>query len=455
MGAAMHLHTGFVNDDSLITVRYAEHLAAGDGLVYNAGERVLGTTTPLWALTLAGVSAIGIDATAAATWIGVLALGWTAAATALILRDRGGAWWAQALGAALVATSPVLLTWAGSGMETSLFVAALATFVLLFERARWGALGLVAGAMALLRPDAGLVLAAALTLETVRSRSLRAALRAAPGFGLVVLPWLVGAALYYGSPLPQSGFAKRLQVEDWGTYASALGRALWEVGPVLPFALVGAAVAAARPATALPALALVFVAAGMHFGGLPGCGWYLAAPMWLTLLLAADGAAFLASKIAASPVRSLAGGAALVAPLLGHARLPLEAHDLKIAQAQIERCHGRVGTWLAEHAPAGASVGVDNIGYIGHRSGLRVVDMMGLVQRETGEAIARGERDFALRHFKPELVATWHGRGSTHKYLPQESWFAEQGYRVVFEAPLYDGRAVPCYRVLARVETRP
>lgn len=458
LGAAFFLHVRFVNDDALITIRYAENLARGNGLVYNAGEKFLGTTTPLWALLLSGVSKIGIDAVAAATWIGIAAFGWTAAATTLFFRNRGAAWWTQALAAALVATSPVLLTWAGSGMETSLFVASLATFLLLVEKQRWLALGFVGGAMVLIRPDAGLVLAAAALFEgSSRRHSARMLVRVLPGFAVVVLPWLVAAKMYYGSALPNSGFAKRLQVEDWGTYAAALGRALWSVGPLLPLALVGFVASGRRAATALPSIALAAVVLGMHFGGLPGCGWYMAGPMYLVLVLAADGASLVASRIAvdASPLRNPAAIAALASPLLGHLSLPQETHALKIAQSQIERCHGRVGTWLHDHAPAGASVGVDNIGYIGYRSGLRVVDMLGLIQPDTADAIGRGERDYALRHEKPELVAMWVGRGNTWKYAPDEKWFADEGYKVVFEAPLYDGRAKPAYTVLSRVETKP
>ena len=40
-------------DDAYITFRYARNLAEGLGLVYNPGEWVLGTTTPLWAILLA------------------------------------------------------------------------------------------------------------------------------------------------------------------------------------------------------------------------------------------------------------------------------------------------------------------------------------------------------------------------------------------------------------------
>jgi hypothetical protein len=37
-------------DDVYITARYARNLAAGEGFVYNQGERILGTTTPLLTL---------------------------------------------------------------------------------------------------------------------------------------------------------------------------------------------------------------------------------------------------------------------------------------------------------------------------------------------------------------------------------------------------------------------
>ncbi|MFQ5921958.1 MAG: hypothetical protein ACE5M4_03875, partial [Anaerolineales bacterium] len=44
-------------DDAYITFRYARNLLDGHGLVYNPGEAVLGTTTPLFALLL---SALGV-----------------------------------------------------------------------------------------------------------------------------------------------------------------------------------------------------------------------------------------------------------------------------------------------------------------------------------------------------------------------------------------------------------
>ena len=45
-------------DDAYITYRYADNLLAGNGLVYNVGERTLSTTTALYALLLAGLGLI-------------------------------------------------------------------------------------------------------------------------------------------------------------------------------------------------------------------------------------------------------------------------------------------------------------------------------------------------------------------------------------------------------------
>ena len=54
-------HSRFTSEDFLITLRYAENLAHGQGLVFNPGERVLGTTTPLYTLFLAAIISGELD----------------------------------------------------------------------------------------------------------------------------------------------------------------------------------------------------------------------------------------------------------------------------------------------------------------------------------------------------------------------------------------------------------
>ncbi len=47
-----------VTDDAYISFRYAFHLATGNGLVFNVGERVEGFSNPLWTMLLGGVFAL-------------------------------------------------------------------------------------------------------------------------------------------------------------------------------------------------------------------------------------------------------------------------------------------------------------------------------------------------------------------------------------------------------------
>lgn len=52
------LATHFENDDAYILFRYAHNISDGKGFVYNLGEWVNGTSSPLYTLLLAGVSAV-------------------------------------------------------------------------------------------------------------------------------------------------------------------------------------------------------------------------------------------------------------------------------------------------------------------------------------------------------------------------------------------------------------
>ena len=45
-------------DDAFITFRYSRNLLAGNGFVYNPGQRVQGTTTPLYTLLMAAEQGI-------------------------------------------------------------------------------------------------------------------------------------------------------------------------------------------------------------------------------------------------------------------------------------------------------------------------------------------------------------------------------------------------------------
>jgi hypothetical protein len=214
-------------DDAYITFRYAQNLAAGNGLVFNPGEAVLGTTTPLYTLILACLSSslktgnlpqvawvlnALLDAGGAALvfWIGKRAAG----------ANRSGTF--TGLAASLLwAAAPFSVTFAIGGLETSLVITLLlAAFAFyLSGRDSWAAAALALGTLA--RPD--VLVAAATVFGFMGLRWLRAVLRRpddgnqgrasfpwrpAATFVLILLPWIVYATSTYGSPLPNSLSAK-------------------------------------------------------------------------------------------------------------------------------------------------------------------------------------------------------------------------------------------------------
>ena len=111
-------------DDAFITFRYSRNLVEGQGFVYNPGVHTLGTTTPLFALTMASISGLtgGQDFQWYAIAVSALADAGTVALLYLLGRRLIGSDWLAIFPAALWAISPMSVTFAIGGMETSLTI---------------------------------------------------------------------------------------------------------------------------------------------------------------------------------------------------------------------------------------------------------------------------------------------------------------------------------------------
>jgi hypothetical protein len=212
-------------DDSYITFRYARNILAGEGFVYNPGERVLGTTTPFYTLLLTGLGALfgGTQAPFPVLALAVNAL--ADAATCILLYligKRLSLEWAGAGAALIWAIAPFSVTFAVGGLETSfyvLFLCSTATFHL-YDRHKTTAFF---GALALLtRPDALILLGPIaldrliqIWLEHRRKQNLLADVwntswKEAALFLAPTVLWFGFATLYFGNPLPHSIGAKAI-----------------------------------------------------------------------------------------------------------------------------------------------------------------------------------------------------------------------------------------------------
>ena len=102
-------------DDAFISYRYAANLLNGQGFVYNAGLRVLSTTTPLYALVLGLLGNIWPDLPTLSNFISALSL----AAGGLLLWRLARSWCSRDVGALallLYPLSPLLYSTFGGEM---------------------------------------------------------------------------------------------------------------------------------------------------------------------------------------------------------------------------------------------------------------------------------------------------------------------------------------------------
>lgn len=228
-------------DDSYITYRYAKNLALGYGMVFNAGERYLGTTAPGFALILAGLEwlilalrlpeLLGAYTTLGAAQINFLldipflarvlsamslgVIGFTA--YLYFVRSFPRAWGVLA---GLIAAVWLLIgrnTAFVSGHETLSCIALVLVGLYLWS-SRPFVSSFLLGLATLVRPDSGLafaVVVGATAVGWLRHRDMqqirRDCLRFVPFF-IPVLLWGAAAWLYYGSPIPGTLLAKRAEV---------------------------------------------------------------------------------------------------------------------------------------------------------------------------------------------------------------------------------------------------
>ncbi len=116
-GALLFFYT---EDDHYIAARYARNLAAGLGLVFNAGEHEWGCTTTLLPFLQALLLHFGVSPLLAAKGIGLTSVS-ASCVLAFVLAARFSRPLVASTSAFLVAAFGPLILWAVGGLETSLF----------------------------------------------------------------------------------------------------------------------------------------------------------------------------------------------------------------------------------------------------------------------------------------------------------------------------------------------
>lgn len=395
---------GYLTDDTFIHLQYARHLSQGQGLVFNAGERVYGCTSPLWVSLIADGMALGFDGIVTAKVLGGLATLWSVTLFFQLMRRNVRTPAVRATATVAWACHAWMLRWSLSGMETPLAVAlTLAGFVAFTEGMQWGSRPVRTGALwalaALTRPEAALLLllwGIFLVVDTDSRPGLRRLVAGALPPAMIYGAWLLFARFYFGTFWPQTLSAKSagggglaVQLDNlWrqarivaatdgvlvGLLVLALaigGRRLWpdriRAQRLLPWAWV----------IAVP---MLYVARGV-----PVLSRYLLPLMPVVAWLAWRAAECWSLGRETTPRRSArtaAIGAALAVLVIAQNLFvyrTVVVPQVTSFTAGLEQSLSRWGRWFARETPPGTRIATPDIGAIGYYSRRPVVDLAGLV----------------------------------------------------------------------------
>ncbi len=431
-------------DDAMITFRVAENLAYGRGFVYNLGERVQVTTTPLYALVLVpGVWLLGSAPRAAL----VLNIGLSAFIPVLAydLGRRLAGRITGVAGSLLLSLSPFLVM--AVSMESYLYVALILASVDAYVADRMRLTGFLVGITALVRGDGVLLGACILTYDLLARRRLRWRLI----FPAIAIPagWYLFAFLYYGSFFPATLEAKAAQGElNWLGQRFLDGLTGYVVEwteegedeifflfPLLAAVALVWAIWRERPWLILVGRDLLYGATFVALA-VPAAKWYYAPLMPGLAMLTGRGVQLVAEGIASFAAGrrrlaiSLSVATALLLLLLG-AIYPLSQEIVRENPDWKARVYPIVGRWLAQNTSASANLGTIDIGHLGYWSNRPIIDIVGLAQPDVAVHIAQGDFGYAIRHYQPDMVLLgylWLSEVQSKPWF-KETYFPRQSFK--------------------------
>lgn len=207
--------SGFQIDDAYISFRYVRQWAAGNGPVYNVGERVEGYSNFLWIVLLLPFAKFGFDLSLVAKALGCLLGLFTLGLT----YHFGQVFFGGSMAAWLLACSAPFAAWAMGQLEAPLFafLALAASFAFLSEEEKntgWWS-GILFGLLALSRPEGILFFCVAVALRFLRllrkeEKISRRDVWRITACLVIVLPYFAWRLIYYGYPFPNTVYAKSM-----------------------------------------------------------------------------------------------------------------------------------------------------------------------------------------------------------------------------------------------------
>lgn len=406
----------FGSDDAFISYRYAANFVAGNGLVFNVGERVEGYSNFLYTLLIVPGFLFGHEHIYlfSLSLNCILLIGCCLLLQRLINRHMGAL--PALIGACLLALSPVLWANAATGLESVLMLfLVLAMWSLLdLDAARFPLIFGVALAAILSRVD-GFILpligAMYLWLEGRRYAAYQLALFVV----VVMLLYTVGRLYYYQDYIANTYHAKI----TGGLFERVLSGCLLlasnsKLNAIALYGLIVAIFAAIwRSAARHHLFPLLYVAISVAYYIYIGGDIY-----YERFLLAVIPIGIFFTLCLAAQLRYLLAWLSLPALVLLAGMLVLLKDDRFDYQAKHYDMWESLGHFLSQIPPS-SLLAIDAAGKVPYYSGLPTLDVLGLNDRHIGQrqmpkqpfivAHSKRDPDYVLSR-KPQLIAGWIGQ---------------------------------------------
>lgn len=410
------LHT-FV-DDAYIYFRYSDNWAAGLGLVYNPGERVIAFTSYLWVVLIGGIKELagGFPTTSIVTIVNTLLFAVYCYVLWRFLDRRRLCYWAVVI--MLLFYFPFVDA-SVNGMETTLFLVVLVATLLALRKGRSTKAISLAAIAVVTRPEGVMLLLPACAISWRSLSSQKRLMAAAFSAVTIIAAILIPIYLYFGTVLPHSMLAKSSQVTsaNWGgTRTSALSKALllafgMSDGPYLhlPGLARGVLIAAfavgagafflgmfrarGKDPAILAAAAFYLLVLGFYVVGNPVriFSWYSIPTAVCFVLVATFGIEEAFVRASYARLGSAAAAAAAVLCAGSFLALPYRVHTEEAHTGDLSRLAQRI------HRDYGSaeSLMIADIGVVGYASQMRIIDLAGLVSpisvaEENGQELSFG-----------------------------------------------------------------
>jgi arabinofuranosyltransferase len=445
---ALYGYWNIQQDDSYIFYSYAKNLANGHGYVFNVGERVNATTSPLYTLLLAVAQTIlrflpFVTIPLIGHLIGIASLFLICIFLMKAFKSESATLFPFVL--PLVFLTNTLLPQA-IGMETFLTMMLALMCLYLYVSGRLIAASLACSLAVLGRPDALLLAGVLVIYDIIRHRRLPS-ISMILVFLLPIAAWVTFSLIYFGHAIPSTLSAKLAQIEAgfWGdgpVFFQGLTYYLFRGGDKITLIILGAALlsgfvvflARCRQWTIFrhPVFHLILLWNLIHlivYGFIlkaPAYYWYytpLALGMSLVITLLAEelyryfSSTEKATRIFLPTIYVLVILAGLYVPFILTQAPPSWTY----------RTYTQAAEWLNANAEDGSSVGANDIGmlrYFYERG--PVIDAVGLVDPEIAEHVRQHDFDWYIHQHQPDYLMFNHPPRGVLEAMTKEDWFQKE-----------------------------